>query len=277
MWKSKTAPILVSLAVIFQFLGCLSIEPTYTKEKIVEHITTLCQQEYKVEPKVWLLGETVLIYIPLPRLITKEVKWDKDTMEKINKVMMGACRVLLSMKPRPKFMELIASDTKEYGIDYSIITWIPDIVKYQLQFISRDEFSRRNVIKIKENSKALSDAEGNHIEKKEIVLEDFLAEQISQRIYLKFGPDSPLKDYFKVKGVVAKFDQDTFAIQADIEEIKEPPKVHYNIQKEIAKIVAYVVKEYEFKDFLLVDIDNTATGEESVFSRLALKDFLRKE
>ncbi len=276
MRKIKARPAL-ALLLIFTFLlsGCLSIKPTYTKEKIVESITILCKQEYNIEPRVWLLGETVWIYIPLPRLITQDAQWDKEVLEKINKVMLGTCRVLLSMKPRPQFLAIVASDTQEHGLDYTIITWIPDIVKFQLQFISRDEFTRRAIIKIERNILALSDSEGSHIRKNEIRLEDFLAEQIAQRAHLKFALEPKFKDYFKVEGANAAFEGDTLKIGVQIEQIKPlPQQSSVDIQKETAKIAAYVFKEYEFKDFLWVEVKNSATKTESLFSRLDLKNLL---
>lgn len=276
MWKSKTFAIIISWSLLL-LSGCgfFSIEPTYTKQKTVESIIELCRNEYKIEPRVWLLGETVWIYLPLNRLINKNIELDEEEIEKINKVMVSATRVLLSMKPRPQFLALVASDTQDYGIDYTIISWIPDIVKSQLQFISRDEFARRHIIKIEENTEAINDTRGDHIEKKEIKIEGFLAEQIAQRIKTKFSLDSKFKDYFMVKKVSASFKHDTFKIYADIKQIGTPPQPPINIQREITKIIAYVIKEYDFKDFLLVEIENPATGEKSVLSRLALRESLK--
>lgn len=277
MRKGKTQSAIILFVLLIPLAsGCFSIKPTYTKEKIAESITSLCQQEYNIEPKVWLLGETVWIYIPLPRLINKDISWDKEIIEIINKVMLGASRVVLSMKPRPQFMAVVASDTKEYGIDYTIITWIPDIVKFQLQFISRDEFSRRSVIKIEPNPLALSDEGGSHIEKREIKIGDFLAEQMAQRAHLKFALEPRLKDYFKVEKASGVFDGGIFKIDTQIKQTATvPPTISIDTRKEIAKIIAYVIKEYEFKDFLWVEIKNSATGEESQFSRLDLKNLLR--
>ncbi len=276
MRKGKTPPILTIL-IIAMLSGCISIKPTYTKEKIVGSIITLCQKEYNVEPRVWLLGETVWIYLPLSRLITKDFDWDKENAEKINKVMLGTSRVLLSMKPRPQFLALVASDTKEYGIDYISISWIPDIVKFQLQLISRDEFSRRHVTKIKENPRALSDITGEHLEKDEIIMRDFLAVQIAQRVNNRFSLDAKIKDYFQVKDVYGAFKEDTLGIHADIKQSKPLPQgaAAINIQEEINKIIAYVIREYDFKDFLLVEVENPATGETTSYSRLALRQFLR--
>ena len=275
MWKNKSFPI-IAILIALLLPGCLSIEPTYNKEKIVEAITALCKSEYSVEPRVWLLGESVWIYLPLSRLITKSLDWDKENTEKINKVMIGTSRVLLSMKPRPQFLVFIASDTQEYGLDYVSISWIPDIVKYQLQLISRDEFGRRHVTKIKENLAAIADLNGDHIDKKEIKLPDFLAAQIGQRINNKFTLDAKIKDCFEVKDVYGIFQEDTFEIHADIKQTKPLPQGTINIQEEMNKIIAYVIREYDFKDFLLVKIENPATGETTSYSRLALRQFLKR-
>jgi len=276
MRKGKT-PSILALPVILLLSGCIIIKPTYTKEKIVDSITVLCEEEYGVEPRVWLKGETVWIYMPLPRLLTEDFDWDKKNMETINKVMLGTSRVLLSMKPRPQFMVLVASDTKELGIDYYSIVWIPDIVKFQLRFISRDEFGRRHVTRIQENPGALADTTGSHIIKEEILMEDFLAAQIAQRINNKFILDEKIKDCYEIKDVYGTFQEDTFEIYADIKQIKPLPEgvTDIDIEEEMSHITAYVIKQYDFKDFLLVKLKNPAAGITTSYSRLALRQFLK--
>ena len=276
MRKGKTLSIL-ALPIILLLSGCINIKPTYTKENIVDSITALCEQEYGIKPRVWLKGETVWIYMPLPRLLNKDFDWDKENSEKINKVMLGVHRVLLSMKPRPQFMVLVASDTEELGIDYYSIAWIPDIVKFQLRLISRDEFSRRHVVRIVEDPKALSDTTGKHLVIEEIRMGDFLAAQIAQRINQKFTLDEKIKDCYEVKEVYGTFQEDTFEIKADIKQIKPLPKgtPDIDIEQEMSRISAYVIKEYDFNDFLMLKLEDPATGVSTSYSRLALRQFLK--
>jgi len=276
MWKGKPQIILTALTLLIFLSGCIVIKPTYTKENLVESITELCKKEYGVEPKVSLVGETVWVYLGLTRLITEDIQWDKEMGEKIGNVVLGTNRVLLSMKPRPQFMVVVASDIKERGIDYSIKTWIPDIVKYQLQFISRDEFSQRNVIMIKENADAMSDIEGKHIDRQDIRMGDFLAEQIAQRIHTKFSLDPKYKDYFQAQDIGALFSEGTFKIYVNIKQNDATAKPPIHITKEITNIIVYVLKEYEFNDFKWVEIENSATGEQVTYNRQALKTFLKK-
>ena len=162
--KNLPATIFALFAVLF-LPGCKPNQPTYTKEKTVESIISLCQREYKIEPKVWLSGDTIWIYISLPGLFKKDLQLDKDASKKINDVIFSASRVVLSMKPRPLFMSIVASDTEEYGLDYTMTIWIMDIVKAQFQVISRDDFFQRIVNKLTESSEAYFDTEGKHIQK----------------------------------------------------------------------------------------------------------------
>ncbi|RKY33296.1 MAG: hypothetical protein DRP74_00235 [Candidatus Omnitrophota bacterium] len=275
MRKRKTAPAIIPILIAVFLSGCLKIEPTYTKEKIVDSVISLCLTEYNIEPKVWLLEDTLWIYIPVSSLITSNLQLDQETFIAINKVMLGASRVVLSMKPRPQFIVVVASDTQQYGLDYMITTWIPDIVKYQLQLISRDEFGRRNLIEISEDAKALGDEEGRHLEKKDINFWEFLSLQISQRIRFKFTLDPKYQDYFKLGEINSEISGNTFRIKAYIEKIKALPDDKINVQKEIAKIVFEVIKAYEIKDYLLIDIENTATGKKALFTKSELVKLLR--
>jgi len=275
MWKRTAPPVLISALIASVLYGCIQIKPTYTKERIAESIILLCQKEYNVEPKVWLLEETVWIYLPVGTLITNNLQWQKEALGSINKVLMGSSRVILSMRPRPQFMVIVASDIEDYGIDYQITSWIPDIVKYQLQLISRDEFSRRSLIKITENIDALRDKEGLHLAKEDITLRGFLAEQIIQRIRMKFTLEENFRGYFKLGEVDSVIQGDTFRVKAYIEQTGAPPKKIANAEEEIAKIIAYVIREYEIKDFLLADIKNTASGQQLLFTRSELGNFLR--
>jgi hypothetical protein len=274
----KIPAYLLTLAALLLLGGCFSFNPTYSKEKIEEHIVTLCKSEYNLQPKVWLVGETVWIYIPFPSLITKDLQFNKDSIEKINKVIVASSRVVLSMKPRPRFMAVVATDTKEYGIDYTIITWIPDIVKYQLELISRDEYARRTVVRIKENIFALNDTDGAHLQKTDINMGEFLAELMNQNLRLKFASDAKAPAVFEPNQISAAYQDYFFDLKVNIAQKNTlPGKEKRDIQRETLEVVAYLIKEYEFKDFLLVRFEDSASGQKASFSRLALRDYLKKK
>jgi len=247
------------------------VKHTYSKETIANDIVELCKREYKREPKVWLVNDTVWVYTSFESLIDKNMEPTKEVSDTLNDIVLASSRVALSMNPRPKFLVIAASDIKEYGIDYITISYIPDLVKYRLDAISRDEFLKRHVTRIKENSEAMSDTEGKHLEKTDINLQDFMAEQMAYRINSKFAEDPILKDHSKINKVSVRFKDEAFEVVADIQQVTQP-KAPVDIQGELAKIVSSVVKAYNFNDFALAQIENVATGEKTVLSSRRLKE-----
>ncbi|MFA4888114.1 MAG: hypothetical protein WC628_00865 [Candidatus Omnitrophota bacterium] len=74
--STSTARNSLCLISLLLFFGCSSsIEPTYTKENIVESLANLCKNEYKVDVVIKLAGKTLWIYVPIDAdLIAKEDK-----------------------------------------------------------------------------------------------------------------------------------------------------------------------------------------------------------
>jgi hypothetical protein len=273
MRKITAYPVLIVLFSCLLFSGCIKIEPTYTKEKAAESIVALCEKEYRITAKAWLVGDTVWIYLPLPRLFKKDLNWDKKQLEKINKVMLSASRVMLSMRPRAQFMALVSSDTKEYGLDYIIMTCVQDILKLHNQYISREEFLRRNVIMLENKHSALGDSEGAHVEKKDLSLEYFVSEQLTQRIQQHFMNEPRLKDKFKVNSVSSKFQGDILKVSYYIQPKDEKSTV--DVLKEIKKLTADVSSAYEIKSFLVAKIVNLVTKDEVLVSKVELRELLK--
>jgi hypothetical protein len=274
MRKITASPVLISFLSCCLLAGCVNIKPTYTKEQAAESIAGLCRKEYNIDVKAWLVGETVWVYMPLPRIFGKDLLIDKSQLEKVNKIMVSSSRVMLSMDPRPQFVVIVASDTREYGLDYTFITYIADILKLQNQFISREEFLRRNVIKLDNDHRALGDAEGSHINKKELSLDYFVCEQITQRIHQHFINEPQTKDKFKIDKVLSRFNGDILRVSYDIR-LKDGQSSAVDILKDIKKIIAYVVSAYDLKNLFAVKIDNVMTQEEFLVSRVELRELLR--
>lgn len=276
MWKVKTCLIYAALFLfLFLFSGCFKIEPTFTKEKAASSIAKICEKEFGVSVKVWLLGETVLVYVPQPRLFDKGMQWDKEILEKVNKAMIASNRVILSMKPRPEFLSVCASDTEEYGLDYTIVTYVPDMIKLHAQVISREEFLKRNLIKLKNNKRAFLDVEGNHLEKKEIKKENFIEEQIKQRVELYFGMDSDFKDYAELENIKVKLNKDIFDVLFQVKYTKEAVEGGKDIPQEIAGIIAHVIEAYGLDFIKAARIKDISKEEELIFSKVGLENLLR--
>lgn len=258
------------IALTFCFIliaasGCKPIAPTYTKENFVSSIKKICKEEFGIDDvKAWLTGETAWIYTPQNKLIDKDLKFDKEITEKINKVALSVSRVLLSMKPRPKFYVIVASDIKDLGADLINVGSVDDIVRYQFEFISRGEFGKRNVYDAYLSPSAMSDTEGKHITPYDIKMEDFLSLQIAQRINLKFKEDD-----VEIKGLECFFKDGTFNLQ--YEKVGAEKKSDFDANKEILKIVFFVLKNYSFNDYSFVKISDLESGERTILGRNALE------
>jgi hypothetical protein len=274
MRKNTACPVLIFFLSCFLLAGCADIKPTFTKEKAAESVIELCRKEYQIDVKAWLVGGTVWVYMPLPRIFGRDLLIDKSQLEKVNKVMIASSRVMLSMNPRPDFVAIVASDTREYGLDYTFITCIADILKLQNQFISRDEFLRRNIIKLTNDHRALGDTEGTHLNKKELSLEFFVSEQIIQRIHQHFSNEPQTKDKYKIEKVLVRFNGDILKVSYNIK-LKEDQHSTVDVLKDIKKIIAYVVSAYELKSLFAVKVENLSTKEEFLVSRVELREILK--
>ncbi|MDP1853565.1 MAG: hypothetical protein Q8L26_05130 [Candidatus Omnitrophota bacterium] len=265
--RQGTHPQIKLLFILISFFafGCKPIAPTYTKENFVPSIQKICKEEFGInDVKVWLIGETAWIYAPQNKLIDKDLKFDKKITERINKVALSVSRVLLSMKPRPKFYVIVASDIKDLGADLINVGNVDDIVRYQFEFISRGEFGKRNVYDAYLSPSALSDTEGKHINPYDIKMEDFLSLQIVQRISLKFK-----EDRMEIKSLECFFKDGTFNLQ--YEKVDAEKNANFNVNKEILKIVFLALKNYSFNDYSFVKISNLESGERTILGRNALE------
>ncbi len=160
----------------------------------------------------------------------QEIIFNKDAMEKANRVFRVISRVILSMdrtRKQPEFFCFIVADTQT-GILLKQTFYYLDIKKVLYQFISQTEFQHRNVQDTEMALEAIGNKEGLNINYRDITMQDFIANQIRHRISLKF----------------------------------QKPEVGKNadIDKEIIKIVVNTAQIYDFKDFLNVELVNLLTN-----------------
>lgn len=272
--------ILINLLLFF---GCSSsTKPTFLKEDIDKAIQDICKNEYKIDVKVRLVGETVWIYLPVENLFEKankpekyidkfvieksgvefigsllkvgykirpipdeekpqEFKYNKAVMEKVSNVWKVLRRVLFSMerpkKGEPKFFCLVTADIKN-GFEMSELFYYLDLKKVSYGFISWNEYLHRAIQETDFLPEIIGDKEGLSIKYHDITMQDFIIRQIQHRIKLKF----------------------------------QKPEVDktVDIDKEIKKIIIYVFKTYNFKDFSMVELNNLFTDTKIISNRLAI-------
>lgn len=273
----------VKILIASSFLcGCTSsTTPTYLTKDASQAIQNICKTEYNIKIITKLSGSTVWIYMPVENIISKadkpekskeyfiikknisafeygklklsyyikpipeteklqEATLNKDIAEKTNKVFRVISRVIFSMertKKQPKFYCFIVADTKT-GILIKQTFYCLDLKKVLYQFISQTEFQHRNIQETEITFQAIGNKEGLNVNYKDITMREFIANQIRHRVLLKFQ--------------------------------KPEVKQNADINKEIIKIVANVVKIYNFKDFLSVELNNIFTKKKILLNRAAI-------
>lgn len=281
--------------IIYILLTCLlcacAIEtsPTYNIENVAQGLQKIINNEYKMDCKVVLTGQTLWIYLPIkeriiveadakeekPREYTKSydinsvngdygygilkfsfdiqkarnaaketqsTKYNPKLFEKMNQVLRSIRRIFFSFKRHanePKFFVLVIADI-ENGIELTDVTYIDDLKKASYEMISWVEYRYRTVEDIQLAPQAIADIEGEHLKLYDVDMARFLIAQIKQRIRYKFA------------GAESKQDMD--------------------INKEVLKVIKYVLSVYQFKDYTLVDTTNLATGDSNSLSRRALSE-----
>lgn len=270
-------------ALSLVIMGCSSsLEPTYLQENITNAIQDIAKNEYKMELKARLVGQTLWIYLPLEDIFVKsdkpekylerfnietnnesfkdktlkleylikaipeqekyqEYKYNKKALEKMNNVWKVLRRVIFSMDHskfnQPKFYCLVTADIKN-GFAIRELFYQLDLKKVSYEFISWGEYQHRSIQDSDISPSIIGDREGNHLDYRDITMEDFISQQIQHRIKLKF----------------------------------QKPEVDKNadIDKEIIKAIVSTVRIYGFKDFDGVELSNLLTKNKISLNQAAI-------
>jgi len=281
---AKRGLLLNSLLIIFLISGCTSsTQPTFPKEGVAQAIQDICKNEYKLDVTTKLVGETLWIYLPVEDILvpnekpdkytekfsiendrvefedallrvdysiknipdmekTQGYKYNKDVIKKIGDVWKVLRRVIFSMehskRNEPKFFCLVTADIKT-GIETQELFYYLDMKKVSYGFISWEEYQHRAISNTNASQDIIGDKTGSHLLYKDITMKDFIARQIQHRIKIKF----------------------------------QKPEVGKNadIDKEILKVIAYVMKTYDFEDFDSAELNNLLTSNKIILNQAAVR------
>lgn len=265
------AALLFSLLICIIFTGCKGkIEPTYKEENLTSLVKQICKDEYQLDVITARTPTTLWVYAPLSKILHKDYGkkedkiFDEEMVDKLRNILTTIGRVLVSSDRTPEFFVLVASDIN-IGLDYAIFANVLDIKKSYAGFIPFTETQKRYVIKFGLAAEAIGDTTGRHVQIYDIRLQDFLAQQIAQRIASLFQAEG-LNKYFKVEKSDGMFNNGTFIFAYSIKEILKPEK-NINVMKEILKTITYCIKTYEFQDFSSLEITDLLTQDKLVLSR----------
>ncbi len=207
-------------------------------EKYIERFL-LEDQESSLEEKI--LTVNYLVQPTAEQEKQQEMALDKSVNEKIFNVLQVIRRVLFSMgnakEDIPQFFCIVTADIKN-GFEIKQIFYFPDLKKLSYSFISQTEYQHRIIQDTAISVQIIGDRTGSHLDYRDITLEEFITDQIQNRIKLKF----------------------------------QKPEVEANadIDKEVLKIVTYTLDAYQFTNFSLLEMNNLNTGKQIILNQTAL-------
>jgi hypothetical protein len=219
----------------------LPVEDLFVKndkpEKVVEKFDTFIQNM----PDERSLKFAYLVK-PIPdRESMQQLKYNKSVLDKSNDAWKALRRVIFSLDrsktSEPKFYYLVIADIKN-GEVLTEINYYLDLKKVSYEYISWNEYQHRTLVK--RGKIPSGDKEGKSIYYRDITMKEFIADQIVNRLDLKF----------------------------------QKPEVDKNvdIDKEVRKVIAHTLEIYGFKDFDTAELNNLLTKNRIVLSREAARE-----
>jgi len=224
---------LIFLTLLFS-AGC---GPTYPKERLAASIIELCRKEYGIKVESKVIGKTLAIYIPLPKLLDITMTVSMEAQDMIQNVILSTSRVALSTDAKIEFYCVIAQDMRMPEVQIVLIKYIDDVKRAYFSDISRDEYFKRTLFDININPQSKKEKDLKNIfekydmdpelkEKvldeffrstplhledfgywqgrfyvKDITLPEFLAEQMAYRVKMRFRENEKLSKKFLVKDI----------------------------------------------------------------------------
>lgn len=262
MARNAQKALLINFILIF-FLSC-TIPPTYSRKNIDEAITTICKDEFGIEVKVKSSGDTLWVYAPFSGLIHED-EWDKAVQESLRKISIALLRLFLSMKNPPRFFCILTSDIEEPGMDVYFIGYTPDMIKFNMGFISQSEYMKRKIILGFSNPEAVGDTRGLHLQEYDISMGEFIAGLAKQAIEKKLT-SAPLNSDFKLTSITTDYLVNTLKVGLDLRPLSLQ-KSSVNPYDEIKSIVQEILSIYNsLDDITEIEVNNRFTGDVFVYS-----------
>jgi len=136
----------ITIVLLFS-AGCHNLfTPTYPKKDIPNAIRTICQKDYHINNQIdiKIAGKTLGIRIHLDNLFSKKLKIQKNSLDKIQKLLRVIRRVCLSTSANLNFFVIIGYQ-ETLGLDIVFYRYITDLRKARAGWMSPDDYMQRLV------------------------------------------------------------------------------------------------------------------------------------
>lgn len=247
---------------------------TYPANKVPESVEKICKKEYKVDATSRLIGRTIGVVVYIDTIKDEKGGISKGVHELMGKVMQAVTRVGLSTDAEVEYCQVVIRDRQTHQ-ELVITRSLDDTRRANADMIGIEESINRTLFG-QSSYKAGPDGTGSFV-LKEVKPENFLAEQIAQRIrfsYSKNPTEEAAESLVLVDGSFEHADGKrvfqfaTIALKA--EDARET-------MRNIFRIVNQVLEGYKFTGFDTVEIQDYMNRQKLILSRGTFELFRKKK
>ena len=258
--------VVLVLFLAFFLSGC-GPEYTYPADKVPSSIEKICLDEYGIKVNARVVGKTVgaLTLVNSSTDLTKQIS--HDTSEKMGKVLQALTRVALSTELPLDFCVTVLRD-RIRKTELVVIRSVDDTKRANAEMIGIEEANSRTVFGQNRYVPAAGGA-GSFV-LKEIKLEDFLVDQMVQRIRFSFAKDAKdenVQPFVLADGSYEKSGSKKI-FQFSVIALKKEETA--DTLSTAFKVVSQVLGGYRFNDFDEVEIKDYSGRKKLVIPKDAL-------
>ncbi len=185
MRKAAFAALLFLTAAV---AGC-GPKYTYPSNIVPQSVERICRDEYKLDVSARVVGRTLGAFFYVDDILDDKGQIPKEIHEQMGQIMQAVSRVSLSTDMPLEFCVVVIRDRKHQN-ELVVTRSVDDTKRANSDMIGVEESINRTLFG--QGKYQLTDENEKSFVLKEVTLEDFLAEQIAQRI--RFGYSKPAAD-----------------------------------------------------------------------------------
>ena len=282
--KGLTSPFGTSSVILLLAIFVSGCGPKYTypAEKVPKAVEEICAKENQINVKTRVVGKTLGALVHVNSITDNTKQISKDTNDKMGKVMQALTRVALSTDLPLDFTVVVIRDRASNN-EFIVIRAVDDTKRANAEMIGVEESINRTVFGQQKYMPVAG--EHNSFVLKEVTLENFLADQIVQRIRFNLSKEAkeaketkeeslPIQSLVLADGSYEKAD-DKKIFQFSIIDFKK--EASNNTLSSIFTTVNRVLEGYSFDAFDEIQIKDYAAKKKLVVDRMTLLDYQKKK
>ena len=185
--------IVYSLSSIVFLSGC-GPKYSYPADSVPRSVVDICRDEYQLQVTPRVVGRTLGAFFYVDDILDESGQIPKEIHEKMGKIMQAVSRVSLSSDLPLDFCVVVIRDRKHQN-ELIVTRSVDDTKRANSDMIGVEESINRTLFG--QGKYQVSEAGEQSFILKEVTLENFLAEQIAQRIRFGFAKTDPEEEAAK--------------------------------------------------------------------------------